>query len=127
MPGVKAQTAQHEGAIIRTSVKTLAIVVVMWLGLCLCIWGARVVGRLAIRLRARRPKEPGFEYVFDEDGGEVRELSLEEQEYLTRPFLPGDGSAPYVKDLYESFSPAGSRRGFIARRRVPASVVIRKS
>ena len=66
-----------------------------------------------------RPKEPGFEYVYVEDDGTVRELYDDEIEYLKTEFLPADRGRPYIKSRYSSLTPVGEIGGYIPRRRVP--------
>jgi hypothetical protein len=73
---------------------------------------------------SRRGKEPGFEFVYVNQDGTVRELSPREKEYLSEKFSGGDGGRPYIKSSYESADGWGSRSGFIERRRVPASAAI---
>ena len=71
-----------------------------------------------------RKKEPGFEYVYVEDDGAVREISEDDQKYLNTYFSPGDGGRPSIKTRYRSRNGWGSIRGFIPRRRVPRWIVI---
>jgi hypothetical protein len=68
----------------------------------------------------RRPPEPGFEYVYVNQDGSVRELSPGERRYLSEEFHPADGGRPYIKASYESCDGWRSRSGFLTRRRVPA-------
>lgn len=72
-----------------------------------------------------RPKENGFEYVFVENDGTVRELDKEDQEYLLEEFSPTDGARPYIKSRYSDLTPDKKQNGFISRRRVPKSVKIK--
>jgi hypothetical protein len=71
-----------------------------------------------------RKKEPGFEYVYVEDDGTVREVSEDEQNYLNTHFHPGDGARPYKKMRYNSRNGWGNLSGFIPRRRVPRQLPI---
>ena len=73
-----------------------------------------------------RRKEPGFEYVYVEDDGSVRELDTTEEVYLSEIFHPNDGAKPYIKYRYKQLTPDGKIIGFIARRRVPAKIPIIK-
>jgi hypothetical protein len=82
------------------------------------------IGVVAWMLRPRRPIETGFEFVFVNNDGSVRELSPEERTYLTTKFAPGDSGRPYIKTLYEGRSLWGSRSGFIRRRAVPSHITI---
>ena len=88
----------------------LAVVVIVWL-----VW----------KLGPRRGKEPGFKYVHVNLDGSVRELSPDEQDYLSKEFSPGDSARPYIKFSYEGSIPWGSQSGNIERRRVPRKLTIR--
>ncbi len=83
-----------------------------------------VVAFLAWKWRPRRPPEPGFETVYVNQDGSVRELSPQERKYLAEEFHPTDGGRPYIKSSYGSRDGWGSRSGFLARRRVPARLPI---
>jgi len=52
-----------------------------------------------------RKKEPGFKYVYVEDDGSVREVSKEDEDYLTTQFHPADGARPYIKSSYKERKP----------------------
>ncbi len=71
-----------------------------------------------------RKREKGFQYVYIEADGSVRELKEEERDYLTEVFSPNDGARPYIKNRYSELTPDGKLNGFINRRRVPASIKI---
>lgn len=93
---------------------------------CLVLLVIVVCGvRLAIQLRPRRRREPGFEYVYVEDDGSARELDAEERVYLSTKFEGGDGSRPYTKFRYETLTPDGRLSGYLRRRQLPKSVPIR--
>ena len=72
----------------------------------------------------RRGREAGFIFVYVNQDGSVRELSPEEQTYLSEKFSGGDGGRPYIKASYESRDGWGSKSGFIERRRVPSQIKI---
>ncbi len=72
-----------------------------------------------------RKREPGFEYVYVELDGSVRELYNDEVEYLKEEFHPNDGNRPYIKYSYKDLTPSGKISGFIRRRRVPRHIAIR--
>jgi hypothetical protein len=76
--------------------------------------------------RALRPKENGFEFVYVEENGKVRELHNEEVEYLSETFHPNDGGRPYIKTNYEDLTSDGKILGFIYRNRVPKNIIIEK-
>lgn len=73
-----------------------------------------------------RPRENGFDFVYIEIDGTVRELHSDEQDYLTTDFLPNDGGRPYVKSNYNEEMPDGKISGYIRRRRVPKGIIITK-
>lgn len=74
--------------------------------------------------RSRRRREAGFDYVYVNQDGSVRELSGREQAYLTKVFDPCDGARPYIKSHYEVLDGWSSISGFILRRQIPASIEI---
>ena len=69
----------------------------------------------------------GFEYVYVEENGEVRELDKEEIEYLSESFHPNDGGRPYIKKNYDDLTPNEKIWGFIKRSRVPKNIIIKKA
>jgi hypothetical protein len=77
-------------------------------------------------LRPLRPKESGFEYVYVEQNGTVRELDEEEIKYLNEEFSPADGARPYIKTSYKDLTPDGKIYGYINRNRVPKNIIIEK-
>ena len=72
----------------------------------------------------RRSSEPGFKFVYVNQDGSVRELSPNEQAYLSETFSGGDGGRPYIKSSYKSRDGWGSQSGFIERRQVPSRIAI---
>ena len=76
--------------------------------------------------RLLRPKESGFEFVYVEQNGIVRELDKEEIEYLNEKFDPNDGARPYIKTSYKDLTPDGKILGFIYRNRIPKNIKIEK-
>lgn len=73
--------------------------------------------------RPRRGAEAGFEFVYVNQDGSVRELSPSEQAYLSEKFAPTNGGRPYIKSWYRS-TLWGSQSGFIKRNRIPSRVQI---
>ena len=82
------------------------------------------LGMTAWAFRSRRRREPGFDFVYVNQDGSVRELSLEERVYLSTELSGGDGARPYVKARYESRDGWGGAAGFIRRRQVPLRLTI---
>ncbi|WP_395753195.1 hypothetical protein [Prosthecobacter sp.] len=74
--------------------------------------------------RSRRPTESGFEYVYVNQDGSVRELAEDERSYLSQDFDPCDGGRPYVKSHYQARDGWESLSGFLLRRQVPAGLQI---
>ena len=84
-----------------------------------------IVGICAFwRWLPRRPVEPGFPYVYVNQDGSARELSPDEQKWLSIAFEPGDGGRPYIKGTYEGRDSGNRRSGFLPRRLLPARVRI---
>ena len=63
-----------------------------------------------------------FPFVYVNQDGSVRELSPNEQAYLSTEFQGGDSGRPYIKANYKSADGWGSQSGFIERRRVPKHI-----
>jgi len=74
-----------------------------------------------------RKNEVGFEFVYVEEDGSVRELSNDEMKYLETKFHPNDGARPYIKYRYKQLTPDNKICGFIRRNRVPNIIKINKS
>jgi hypothetical protein len=75
--------------------------------------------------RPLRPEGEGFEFVYVEEDGSVRELYPDEIEYLSFPFSPMDSGRPYIKTKYSSRTPDNKIWGYIRRVRVPKKMEIR--
>ena len=73
-----------------------------------------------------RKKEAGFQYVYFEDDGSVRELNEDEKDYLSKEFHPNDGARPYIKLRHNDKTPDGKISGFMRRNRVPQNILIKK-
>src|ERR1700742_755303 len=54
-------------------------------------------------LRGMIRPQPETSYVYVNQDGSVREISVGEQAYLTRRFDPFDGARPYIKSRYWSW------------------------
>jgi len=90
---------------------------------------ALLAGVVFAMIRYRRSKfhdeSNGFEYVYVNEDGSVRELDSEEQNYLQEEFHGADGNRPYIRS-YESLTPDKKIWGFISRNRVPKEIEIKK-
>lgn len=80
-----------------------------------------------IRSRPRRPREPGFEFVYVNDDGSARELDADEREYLSTKFEFGDGGRPYIKGWYEETTPDYKLRGYLRRRQLPKRILLKSN
>lgn len=69
----------------------------------------------------------GFEYVYVEIDGTVRELDNGEIEYLETKFEPSDGARPYIKSSYNQLTPDKKILGFLHRDKVPKNIKISKT
>ena len=87
---------------------------------------AGVVFVVQIRRRKFHDANDGFEYVYVDENGSVRELDKEEQEYLEEEFSPADGERPYNKWKYEELTPEDKIWGFLPRNKVPKHIEIQK-
>ncbi len=67
---------------------------------------------------------PGYEFVFVNEDGTAREVSLSERLYLQTKYLGGDGDRPYIKTKYGERTPNGKISGFCYRRKLPKTVNI---
>jgi len=68
--------------------------------------------------------KPGFEFVYMNQDGSVRELSPAERTYLSEGFSGADSGRPYIKSSSKSRDGWGSLSGFIERRKLPAQIKI---
>ena len=72
-----------------------------------------------------RKAEGGFEFVYVETDGTVRELYDDEVKYLSETFHPADSGRPYIKSSYTEKDGLGKISGYIRRRRVPKHITIK--
>jgi len=70
------------------------------------------------------PTNTEFPFVYVNQDGSARELSPNEQTYLSTEFRGDDSGRPYIKATYKSSDGWGSQSGFIERRRVPKHIQI---
>lgn len=86
-----------------------------------------IIARFYFRhIYALRSKGKGFEFVYVENDGVVRELDEEERAYLLENFYFMDGNRPYIKTRYRQLTPDGKISGFIRRVRVPKRIEIKE-
>jgi hypothetical protein len=94
----------------------VGFVLVPWIG-----W----LVRFAIVARPRRPPEPGYEFIWIEDDGQARELSVRELETIGLAFRRSASRPPYVKAYYAWRNPQGGLAGYLRRRLLPPEISIR--
>ncbi len=86
-----------------------------------------IIARFYFRhIYSLRSRGKGFEFVYVENDGVVRELDEAEQVYLSEKFYPTDGNRPYIKTRYKQLTPDGKISGFIRRVRVPKRIEIKE-
>ena len=66
-------------------------------------------------------------FVYVEDDGSARELTVDECIFLSTEFEAFDSGRPYVKSRYRARTPDGRLCGFLERRKLPRRVAIRPS
>ena len=64
------------------------------------------------------------DYVYVNLDGSVRELTEDEQDYLSEEFHPLDGARPYIKQFYYQLTPDHKIHGFLRRDAVPPHIAI---
>ena len=87
-------------------------------------WSLWILAGLVLAALARKALQAlrDEDYVYVQNDGSYRELTLDEREYVRTEFLPGDGARPYIKGRYRSRTPTGSLAGFLLRRKLPKEV-----
>ncbi len=79
------------------------------------------------RVKRSYHKPDGFPYVYIDNMGWARELSIQEKKYLQEEFSPADGDRPYIKSSYKSLTPDKKIGGFLKREKLPIKINIRKA
>jgi len=83
-------------------------------------------GRRALTVDLLR-NESADDFVYVEEDGAVRELTMSERAYINTSFAGDDGARPYIKSSYWARAASENRGGFIYRSLVPGHVRIRKN
>lgn len=78
-------------------------------------------------VQLRKWRESAFDYVYIEDNGNARELSADEEEYVTTAIFPDHDADRYIKSQYESFTSDGRFSGYLRRRQLPPEIPIGRS
>ena len=68
---------------------------------------------------ASEARKTTYPYVWVEDDGTYRELTLEDRDYLEESFHPADSGRPYVKHSLYQRTPDGLIGGFLKRSKLP--------
>jgi len=68
-----------------------------------------------------------FEFVYVNDDGSVRELTILEKLFLRTKYHGADGARPYIKMKYNDKNGWGSLRGFCYRKRIPKDLQIEEN
>ena len=84
-------------------------------------WGRRALAVDVLR------NESVHDFVYVEEDGAVRELTMSERAYINTSFAGDDGARPYIKSSYWARAASENRGGFIYRSLVPGHVRIRKN
>lgn len=63
-------------------------------------------------------------FIYVNEDGSARALTLDERDYLNTKFYPTDGGRPYIKPSYGQRAPDGKIGGFLLRRRLPRRVPV---
>jgi hypothetical protein len=68
---------------------------------------------------------PEPDYIYIEEDGSARSLTVDEAEYLNETFHPADGGRPYVKSSYRALTPDKRISGFLPRYKLPADIRVK--
>lgn len=63
-------------------------------------------------------------FVYVNDDGSARELTLGEGQYLATEYDASDYARPYIKTHYSARMPDGGLRGYLERRKLPKRVEV---
>ncbi len=76
---------------------------------------------------AADPADARARFVWIDEKGQARELTLDECEYLSTSFHPADGARPYIKNAHDQVAPNGSLAGFLKREKLAGGTVVHPS
>ena len=77
-----------------------------------------------VEIPLRRWRDSTFDYVYIDDNGNARELSADEEEYVTTALFLDDNADFFIKPHYESLNSNGALGGYLRRRQLPRQVPI---
>ena len=78
-----------------------------------------MAGKTFSIISSKEAKLEPYPFVYVENSGAYRELSIKDKQYLEEKFYPTDGNRPYVKNRYRSKTPDGKMSGFLKRNKLP--------
>ncbi len=67
-----------------------------------------------------------YRFVYVNEDGSVREVTMLEKLYLQTKYSGGDGARPYIKITYSDKTPDGRIAGFCYRNAVPRNIEIQQ-
>ena len=85
---------------------------------------ARCFQRLFGRAAEKDDDVKHVEFIYVNQDGTARELSLDERDYLLKDFAGADGARPYIKNSYTAVDGWGSLSGFLRQRDLPSSITV---
>lgn len=77
-----------------------------------------------LEIPRRRWREAAFDYVYIDDGGNAREVTAAEHEYVATALFPDGDADQFIKPRYESLTRDGRMRGYLRRRLLPRRVPV---
>jgi len=77
-----------------------------------------------IEMPLRKWRDSGFDYVYVNDDGSVRELNAAEEEYVTTAIFPDKDADRFIKSQYESLTGDGQVAGYLRRRQLPRQIPV---
>lgn len=75
-------------------------------------------------IQLRKWRESAFDYVYIDDNGNARELTSDEEEYVTTAIFPDNDADRYIKSRYETLTSDGRFSGYLRRRQLPSEIPI---
>ena len=77
-----------------------------------------------VEIPIRRWRALTFDYVYIDDNGNARELTVFENESVASALFPNGDADQLIKPHYESLTHDGRLRGYLPRRRLPNRISI---
>ena len=70
----------------------------------------------------RKGRDAVFDYVYVDESGNARELTADEEEFLSTAVFPSDDADRFIKSDYLELTEDGRVAGYIQRRRLPRGI-----